>query len=303
MRTGWVIARVFLLLMLSHGTYFAQVAEADEPEDSAAQIMEHISVSYDAEKHITWYVPRRSDASEPETWIYASLGVRDAGERRLVLNIHRLNGDLWFTQTLRVEADAFNDDIRLDPARHRIDGHSTASGIEETLLMDDQEFVIRRIADAMRASITLVDGKKREPQRFDLLSKDLASFHRIVSLFDAASLPPAQPGNMPGGEPGQHGSPRPGVPTNPRVIPKTRKPPLYPERARRAGVEGRVILYAVVHQDGTVGDLRVARVPAEGLGFEEAAVSAVKKWKYDPGLLGGKPVDVYFTIVVDFFLK
>ncbi len=39
-----------------------------------------------------------------------------------------------------------------------------------------------------------------------------------------------------------------------------------------------------------------------GLGFEEAAIDAVRQWRYKPALKDGQPLDVYFTIVVDFSL-
>ncbi len=71
-------------------------------------------------------------------------------------------------------------------------------------------------------------------------------------------------------------------------------------RSRRGG---RVILYAVIHKDGSVGEVRVAGVPVEKVGFEEAALAAMKKWRYEPALLDDKLIDVYFTIVLDFFLK
>ena len=75
-----------------------------------------------------------------------------------------------------------------------------------------------------------------------------------------------------------------------------------PELARRAKVQGKVILQAVVRKDGTVGDVQVLQSPGSKLGFDEAAVEAVRQWRYKPGLQNGKPVDVYFTIIVEFYL-
>jgi len=37
--------------------------------------------------------------------------------------------------------------------------------------------------------------------------------------------------------------------------------------------------------------------------FDQAAVEAVKKWKYQPALQGGRPVKVYLTVIVEFNLK
>jgi protein TonB len=91
--------------------------------------------------------------------------------------------------------------------------------------------------------------------------------------------------------------------TNPELITSTKRQPTYPEIARKAKISGQVILQAVVKKDGTVGDIQVLRSPGSKFGFDEAAIAAVKQWRYKPGLQNGKPVDVYFTIVVDFVLQ
>ena len=90
--------------------------------------------------------------------------------------------------------------------------------------------------------------------------------------------------------------------SNPELIPSSKKTPRYPELARRAKVQGKVILQAVVRKDGTVGDVQVLQSPGSKLGFDEAAIEAVRQWRYKPGLQNGKPVDVYFTIIVEFYL-
>jgi len=91
--------------------------------------------------------------------------------------------------------------------------------------------------------------------------------------------------------------------TNPELILSTKKQPTYPESARKEKVSGQVILQVVVRKDGTVGDVQVLHSPGSKYGFDEAAISAVKKWCYKPGLQNRKPVDVYFTVAVDFDLK
>ena len=91
--------------------------------------------------------------------------------------------------------------------------------------------------------------------------------------------------------------------TNPELVPGTKKNPSYPEIARKAKVSGQVVLQVVVRKDGTVGDIQVLRSPGSKYGFDEAAISTVKEWRYKPALQNRKPVDVYFTEVVDFVLK
>ncbi len=88
--------------------------------------------------------------------------------------------------------------------------------------------------------------------------------------------------------------------TNPALIGSSRVPPRYPELARQAGVQGKVLLQAVIRKDGSVGNIAVLQSAGARLGFDEAAARAVSQWRYKPGLQNGKPVDVTVTILVDF---
>ena len=70
--------------------------------------------------------------------------------------------------------------------------------------------------------------------------------------------------------------------------------------AKQAKVEGQVILEATIARDGSVKDVRVLRGNAL---FNDAAMEAVKKWKYTPTMLNDQPVEVLMTVVVNFVLK
>ncbi len=76
--------------------------------------------------------------------------------------------------------------------------------------------------------------------------------------------------------------------------------PQYSEQARRAGLEGTVVLFVVVTSEGTPTDLRVIR--SLGQGLDEKAMEAVRKWKFRPGMKDGKAVAVQATIQVNFRL-
>jgi periplasmic protein TonB len=76
--------------------------------------------------------------------------------------------------------------------------------------------------------------------------------------------------------------------------------PRYPELAQRAGVEGVVIIEAVIAVDGTVRDARVLRSVAL---LDHAALDAVKQWRYAPTRLGGVAVPVIVTVTVQFRLQ
>jgi len=90
--------------------------------------------------------------------------------------------------------------------------------------------------------------------------------------------------------------------TNPVRIEDSYVRPHYPPLARVARIEGEVILRAVILASGTVTSPEVLRCTRPGFGFELEAVEAVSKWRYEPATQAGRPVDVYFTIIVDFEL-
>lgn len=113
-------------------------------------------------------------------------------------------------------------------------------------------------------------------------------------------------GGVVGGTPGGTGSERaPSGPLRvggnvkaPRVL--ARPQPAYNEVARRARIQGIVILEAVIDKQGNVERVKVIRgLP---MGLTESAVDAVKKWKFRPGTLNGQPVDVIFNLTVNFRL-
>jgi protein TonB len=76
--------------------------------------------------------------------------------------------------------------------------------------------------------------------------------------------------------------------------------PVYPTIARQTRVQGVVVMEAVISKDGSVDRLRVI----SGHPFlSQAAIDAVKQWKYRPTMLNGEPVDVITTITVTFTLQ
>jgi protein TonB len=76
--------------------------------------------------------------------------------------------------------------------------------------------------------------------------------------------------------------------------------PKYPAEAGRARIEGTVVLLAVIGKDGTVEDVRVEKgLPV----LAQAAIEAVKQWRYRPYLLNGEPVEVDSHITINFTLS
>lgn len=74
----------------------------------------------------------------------------------------------------------------------------------------------------------------------------------------------------------------------------------YPEIARKAGIEGRVILEFIVDEKGKVSNIKVLR--SVGGGLDEAAIEALKKVRFSPGMQRGRPVKVRYTLPVTFKL-
>jgi periplasmic protein TonB len=75
--------------------------------------------------------------------------------------------------------------------------------------------------------------------------------------------------------------------------------PTYPAEAGRARIEGTVVLLAVIAKDGTVQDVRVeSGLPV----LAQAAINAVKQWRYKPYLLNGEPIEVDSQITINFTL-
>ncbi|HEV2397679.1 MAG TPA: TonB family protein [Candidatus Sulfotelmatobacter sp.] len=74
--------------------------------------------------------------------------------------------------------------------------------------------------------------------------------------------------------------------------------PAYPLQLMRQNVAGTVILYAVIHADGTVGNIRVLRGVDDRL--DRYASDALTKWKFDPATKNGEPVDVEATFQIPF---
>jgi periplasmic protein TonB len=90
-----------------------------------------------------------------------------------------------------------------------------------------------------------------------------------------------------------------GAVKKPEILVKTQ--PRYTELARRANIEGAVVLKAVIDERGYVTDLEVLKdLP---MGLDKAAVDAVRSWRFKPATLHGRPVKVYYNLTVNFTIQ
>ncbi len=76
---------------------------------------------------------------------------------------------------------------------------------------------------------------------------------------------------------------------------------VYPEIAKRAGIEGKVYVLAFVDETGTVTKAEI--IKGLGAGLDDAALNAVKATKFKPGKQRGKPVKVQVSIPIVFRLQ
>jgi TonB family protein len=76
--------------------------------------------------------------------------------------------------------------------------------------------------------------------------------------------------------------------------------PPYTIEARKARIEGIVVLQAIIRKDGTVDRIKVLK--GLGYGLDESAINTIAAWRFKPGTLNGNPVDVITNIEVKFVL-
>jgi periplasmic protein TonB len=77
-------------------------------------------------------------------------------------------------------------------------------------------------------------------------------------------------------------------------------PPVYPSAARGARVQGTVVIETTIESDGTVESARVLRsIPP----LDQAALEAVREWRFKPALLNGAAIPVVVTLTVPFTLQ
>ena len=80
--------------------------------------------------------------------------------------------------------------------------------------------------------------------------------------------------------------------------PISQRAPTYPPELRRAGISGTVVLMFIVRDDGTTSNITVER--SDNPAFEEPAIRAVRKWRFEPGEKDGKAVNTRVRIPIPF---
>lgn len=76
--------------------------------------------------------------------------------------------------------------------------------------------------------------------------------------------------------------------------------PSFSDEARKAKVQGVVVLLVIVGKDGRTYGVRVGQ--SLGMGLDEKAIEAVGRWRFRPATLNGQPVATQIAVEVDFHL-
>jgi protein TonB len=173
------------------------------------------------------------------------------------------------------------------------------------------------VARTRRTSQLNAEGRLKAPTA---VPKEIAQLNEPemppdMGVMDGMGIPGAVPGGSIGGVLGgviggiptlaPPAAPAPSGPVRagsevrpPRLL--LRVPPVYPTPARSARIEGSVRLEAIIGADGQVHEVRV--LDGNQL-LAQAAVEAVRQWRYEPTRLNGRPVDVLLEVTVLFQLN
>ena len=96
---------------------------------------------------------------------------------------------------------------------------------------------------------------------------------------------------------------RPGKPNiDSNVVPSLRIPPTYPKRALRSGIEGVVTVEFTITIDGSVKDAEIIEAEPPNI-FDKSVLRAISKWKFNPDMVDGKPVEKRARQDIKFTLK
>jgi TonB family protein len=262
--------------------------------------LQGIEVGTDEARRLTWYVP------EPENWkpfdfrMYPLIAVTPEGRRSLGVRVIVKDPPRGRPDAFRATVNGNSLVVSITPD-HDIETPPRGCRATQIIFLPNQEPLVRALAQAGTAEISLT-GYRRNV-RLTLRFGDLQAFRRMLALWELPRLP------APAGA--DRAADHSGLPfdltrgdmagiTNPKPIPGSQVIPRYPQTAIGKKVLGRVVLTAVIRTDGTVGDIKVVRPAGADCGLEQAAIEAVRQWRYTPATRDGEPVPVHFRIVVDF---
>jgi protein TonB len=111
---------------------------------------------------------------------------------------------------------------------------------------------------------------------------------------------PPMPEGVEGGE-GEVAGPVEETPVYWKMQPVETRPPVYPPRCLRMGIEGTVRVKVLVGEDGRPQEVTVGKSSGESA-LDEAAMEAVRTWRFEPARRNGVPVRAWAIIPIEFKL-
>jgi TonB family protein len=262
-------------------------------ETIAEDALDGIEIEIDESHHETHYRPEQDRWSAYEYQFYPFIVADPDGRRSLRLYVSTQNEHSLRLKSLeiRVDSEPYIRELR------RRDVETDRSGCRdtETTVLEGESDLIQDIVAAETVQVDFIGS--RYSQQYELAPYDLSVFKKIARLNEMPELPVrnAAEEEAAANEPD-------GTITSPRLIRPSKVDPVFPEIAKTRKKRGTVTLHAVVRKDGSTDVIEVLKSTTPYCGFETAAAAAVEQWRYKPGFKDGEPVDVYFTVGIDFIL-
>ncbi|HUP45394.1 MAG TPA: TonB family protein [Thermoanaerobaculia bacterium] len=182
------------------------------------------------------------------------------------------------------------------------------AGTNVRIFTRDHDFFVVDFEDQVAyADVDAVDVTASGTPQFEVQTSSVEPVP-TQTAFEPPPAPPAPepepefPPQFPTGELVDRGGVYSAVPPGGRQPEEVeRVVPIYPAAARREGVEGAVVIRGIVRRDGRIDDVEIIKDLPYGLG--ESARDAVRRWRFRPATYRGEPIDVYYTVTVNFRLR
>lgn len=184
-----------------------------------------------------------------------------------------------------------------------------AEGTRVVVYTRDHDFYAVEHGQAIAyASVDAIDVSSSGTHQLDVQTAkieptDTTGTATMPPVADTAVEPPPMPEPLPEPEPVERStgvySAVPSGGTQPEEI--DRVMPRYPAMARRRNIGGAVVVRGIVRRDGTIDNVEIIKDLPYGLGDE--ARRAVSRWRFRPATYRGEPIDVYYTVTVNFRLQ
>lgn len=270
----------------------ARSEQAIAGSSAASQdLLAGVDVVHDTKAGATYYFPQLDEWPRPDVTIYPIVAASDSGARTIVIKVVIRGTPRHLDRTFRFFVDGVPTALPLNEKGAIVEDDSGCRP-STRITVGGQDALLRRI---VAATLVEIRFEERRPVRYVLTGEDLGRVRKVLALYDTRVLPSA---------PTEEATPPPEV-TPPEFIAASKVWPKFLPGAYQPGKDRRakVTLDASIGLDGSVDKLRVSQAAGGDCGFEEAALSAVKQWKYKPATQDGQPIEASMKIMVEFYTQ